>query len=71
MTNDPSGAGYGIAALSIMFGVLDRLHAARAINSDDRHDIMEAALDEVSVPEFTDAQQLLRLQLSYWQGGIG
>jgi hypothetical protein len=71
MTNEPSAAGYGIAALTIMFGVLDRLHAAQAISSDARHEIMDAALDEVSAPEFVDAQQLLRLQLSYWQGGIG
>jgi hypothetical protein len=54
-----------------MFGILDRLHAAHVINSDDRHDILETALDEVSAPEFVDAQQLLRLQLSCWQGGIG
>lgn len=71
MTSEPTAAGYGIAALTIMFGILDRLHTARTISSDARHEIMEAALAEVSAPEFIDAQQLLRLQLSYWQGGVG
>ena len=59
------------SVLIIMFVILDLLHAAHVINSDDRHDILETALDEVSAPEFVDAQQLLRLQLSCWQGGIG
>jgi len=71
MANEQPASGYGIAALIIMFGILDRLHAAHMINSNDRHDILEEALDGVSAPEFIDAQQLLRLQLSCWQGGVG
>ncbi len=71
MANELTATGYGIAAMTIMFGILDRLHTARTISSDARHEIMEAALNEVSAPEYIDAQQLLRLQLSYWQGGIG